>query len=256
MATDEVILAETARLEREYPMQKIEPAQFENLFEHRLNRYNEDKTLIRTEAEEQNALVTQIKETNAAFTTARKGDVSTREREQALQRLDTAYNTYKEIVNNLNTGRKFYNDLAKFVNRFRDECKSFAYQRRIEAGQLEADLSNAMSALNISQANSLQDQKQREGLRSQFESKAPPSSVKEEPLTAPVPTRAPVQPPPAATPTVPSGGMWNPEMGIKFANVTTPRMPEQANGNVHNPAYPITAGRGGQWDVQHGIKFG
>lgn len=116
-----------------------------------------------------------------------------------------------------------------------------------------------MSALNISQATALQDQKQRENLRSHYSTKAPES----EPLTAPVPTRAPVQPPPPATTAAkgPVQGMWNPEMGIKFAGVTTPQQqPQQqqanVNGNVHNPAYPNTRGRGGQWDMSQGVRFG
>lgn len=244
--TDHVILAETARLERDFPMQKIEPAQFENLFEERLQKYNEDMKLISTETDEQEQLSSQLKEANAAFTNARRGDSSTREREQALQRLENAYVKYKEIVNNLNTGRKFYNDLARIVTRFRDECKNFTYQRRAEAGQLESDLSNAMSALNISHTTSLQDQKQREGLRSHYSAKAPDS----EPLPAPVPARAPVQPPP-----VPSSGMWNPEMGIKFGGAPPPQQPA-TNGVVHNPAYPSTRARGGQWDANQGVRFG
>lgn len=131
------ILAETARLEREYPMQKIEPAQFENLFEDRLERYEEDKEMVSQERESQLQLTAQIQEANAAFTRARSGDSSTKEREQALQRLENAYFKYKEIVSNLNTGRKFYNDLAPIVTRFTDGCRNFAYQRRVEAGQME-----------------------------------------------------------------------------------------------------------------------
>ena len=228
-------------------MQKIEPAQFENLFEDRLERYEEDRKLIANEKEEQNQISAQLKQTNAEFVNARKGDTSTKEREQALQRLENAYVKYKEIIGNLNTGRKFYNDLAKIVNRFRDDCKNFAYQRRIEAGQLETELSDAMSALNLSQASSLQDQKQRESLRSHYSAKAPSS----EPLTAPTPTRAAVQPPSA-----PASGMWSPEMGIKFGGVTTPQQPPPANGNVHNPAYPNTRARGGQWNENQGLRFG
>ena len=243
---DQVILAETARLEREFPMQKIEPAQFENLFEERLERYEEDQKSITKEKDEQDQISSQLRQTNTAFSTARKGDTSTREREQALQRLENAYVKYKEIISNLNTGRKFYNDLAKIVNRFRDECKNFAYERRVEARQLESDLSNAMSALNLSQTTSLQDQKQRESLRSHYSAKAPAS----EPLAAPTPTRAAVQPP-----TAPVQGMWNPEMGIKFGGVTTPQQPA-VNGNVHNPAYPNTRARGGQWDANQGLRFG
>lgn len=224
-------------------MQKIEPAQFENLFEERLERYAEDKNNLSKEREEQEALSTQLKEANTAFANARRGDTSTREREQALQRLENAYVKYKEIVSNLNTGRNFYNDLAKIVNRFRDECKGFAYQRRVEAGQLEGDLSNAMSALNLSQTNALQDQKQRENLRSHYSARAPSS----EPLTAPIPTRAAVPPP------APAPGMWTPEAGIKFGAAPPP---QQQNGNVHNPAYPSTRSRGGQWDVSQGVRFG
>ena len=229
-------------------MQKIEPAQFEDLFEERLERYDEDQKSIVKEKEEQDQIALQLRQTNAAFANARKGDSSTREREQALQRLENAYAKYKEIISNMNTGRKFYNDLAKIVNRFRDDCKNFAYQRRVEAGQLESDLSNAMSALNISQTTSLQDQKQRESLRSHYSAKAPSS----EPLTAPTPTRAAVQPPPAPAP---APGVWNPEQGIKFAGVTTPQQPS-ANTNVHNPAYPNTRARGGQWDANQGLRFG
>lgn len=119
-------------------MQKIEPIQFENLFEDRLKRYNTDRKLVSDENEEQTQISSQLQEANTAFTNARKGDSSTKQREQALQRLENAYVKYKEIVSNLNTGRKFYNDLASIVNRFRDDCKNFAYQRRIEAGQFES----------------------------------------------------------------------------------------------------------------------
>ena len=240
---DEVILAETARIEREMPMQRIEPAQFENLFEQRLERYDEDRKLLTTEKEEQEQLSAQLKEANSAFTNARKGDSSTRDREKALQKLENAYVKYNEIVTNLEGGRKFYNGLAKMVTTFRDDCKDFLYQRRLEAGQLENDLSNAMSALNLSQVNSLQDQKHRETLRSQYNAKAPST----EPLTAPKPTRAAVQPPsPGPTP-----GMWNPDMGIKFGGAIA----QQPNGDVHNPAYPNTKARGGQWDINQGVRF-
>ena len=101
-----MILAETARIEREMPMQKIEPAQFENLFEQRLERYDDDRKLLTTEREEQEQLSAQLKEANSAFTNARKGDSSTRDREKALQKLENAYVKYNEIVSNLEMGEK------------------------------------------------------------------------------------------------------------------------------------------------------
>jgi programmed cell death 6-interacting protein len=118
-------------------MQKIEAVQFEGLFEQRLQRYDDDRIMVSNEREEQEDLSSRLQETNAAFVSLRRGDSSSRERENALQRLENAYLKYKEILSNLDTGRKFYNDLAKLVTRFKDECREFRYRRRIEAGQLE-----------------------------------------------------------------------------------------------------------------------
>ncbi|KAI4182542.1 MAG: hypothetical protein LQ348_004828 [Seirophora lacunosa] len=235
------ILAETARFEREYPMQKIEPAMFENLFEDRLEQYEKIRRVVSEEKESQPQLVVRIQEANAAFVTARRGDSSTKEREQALQRLENAYFKYKEIVSNLNTGRKFYNDLATIVTRFTDECRDFAYHRRVEAGQMETDLSTALSNLSLN----LQDQKERQSLRSHYAPQQQPPPHSNAPITAPTPTRAP-QPEP---------GIWNPTQGIKFGG-TPPQQPQQVSSNVHHPTYPNASARGGQWDVSRGVQFG
>ena len=131
------ILAEAARLERDYPLQKIEPDNFEDLFTKRLQRYDADRKILNEEQAEQEKLEQKIKDTNRAFLNARRGDGSTKEREQALQRLEKGYHKYKEILNHLDVGHKFYNDLAKIVGKFRDECREWAWKRRAEAVQIE-----------------------------------------------------------------------------------------------------------------------
>ncbi|KUJ06567.1 BRO1-domain-containing protein [Mollisia scopiformis] len=131
------ILAEAARLEREYPSQTIAAAQFEDFFDKHLAKYDADVATLKTEADEQEKLVQQLEVANASFVGARKGDTSSREREQALQKLENAYLKYKEIIHNLETGRKFYNDLAKIVGRFRDGAKGFVNERREEALRME-----------------------------------------------------------------------------------------------------------------------
>lgn len=214
-------------------MQKIEPAQFEHLFERRLERYDPERQMVVDEGEKQQQLELQIREANKDFLLARRGDMSTKEREQALQRLENAFFKYKEIVNNINTGRKFYNDLANIVNRFRDDCKNFTYQRRVEAGQWETELSSGMSTLSLQQTQNLQEQMQRD---------IPPYHTRQspaEPLTAPMPTRGA-----AAQPQL---GMWNPEMGIKFGASA----PNGVNGAASQK--PV---KGGQWDAGRGVKFG
>lgn len=132
------ILAEAGRLERLYPSAQIAPAQFEDFFEQRLKKYDVDIEAVKSEEQEQEQLLSQLESINAQFVAAKRGDISSTEREQALQKLENAYFRYKEIINNLEVGRKFYNDLSKIVVRFRDDAKGFSYSRRSEAAQLES----------------------------------------------------------------------------------------------------------------------
>jgi programmed cell death 6-interacting protein len=134
---DPELLREAARLEREYPMQTIEAVQFEALFDKRLQMYDADQDMVQEEGKDQSEAIKRLQDVNAAFLVARRGDQSTKKREQALQNLENAYFKYKEIISNLDVGRKFYNDLAKIVSRFRDDARSFAYQRKSEASQIE-----------------------------------------------------------------------------------------------------------------------
>ena len=56
---------------------------------------------------------------------------------------------YKEIMRNLETGRRFYNDLSAITTRFRDECRNFVYTRRTEGQNLEGDISTRMANLQL-----------------------------------------------------------------------------------------------------------
>lgn len=119
-------------------MQTIQASQFEDLFEEKLHLYDSDKQMVEQEQHDQDQVAAQVREANRAFTNAQHGDASSKAREKALQELENGYLKYKEILSNIEVGRKFYNDLAKHVGRFRDDCKSFVQQRRMEASQIEA----------------------------------------------------------------------------------------------------------------------
>ena len=138
MYVDPSILAETGRLERENPLRKVEASDFEPLFGSRLEaRYSADKQLLVQEADEQQELVARLKEANASFLASRRIDSSLKDRETAIQMLESGFMKYKELIANMDVGRKFYNDLARLLSRFSDEAKHFVYQRRIEAGRIE-----------------------------------------------------------------------------------------------------------------------
>ncbi|KAL3427727.1 BRO1-like domain-containing protein [Phlyctema vagabunda] len=245
------ILNEAARLEREYPSTALAPAHFEDFFEQRLTKYDADVEAVQIEAREQDKLMAELEATNASFVSARSGDTSSREREQALQKLENAFFKYKEIVSNLEVGRKFYNDLAKIVGRFRDECKTFVYARRDEAQRLESDL-NIPSLSNLS----LQQQLDEENYPPRGYNNRP--AEQHPPIPAPIPTRAPVAPM-QSPPIMPQ--TWAPEMGIKFGASGPgggggnggPQGPTAGNGNG-NGAGEVPQQK--TWDPNAGFRFG
>ncbi|KAJ5144087.1 uncharacterized protein N7515_002874 [Penicillium bovifimosum] len=270
------LLRETARLERDFPMQPIRASQFEDLFEKHLKLYDSDSEMLAQERREQEHLSNQVREANRAFTGSHKGDASTKEREAALQDLENGYLKYKEIISNLEVGRKFYNDLAKIVGRFRDDGKAFVHQRRMEASQLETEISNAaaMASLHISQPHFRQQPPQQThthyapssytaGPPSQPPSQPPPQvhavrpAETAPPLTAPQPVRAPVAPPPVSTPSIPGTmpGMWSPEMGIRFGSAGAPPSATPATGPGPAPTQPTRAPQPKTWDPSQGLRF-
>ena len=145
------ILSEAARLERESPHIKLEPFHFDLLFETRLEqRYSPNRSVLAEESHAQSDLIARLHESNATFLSSRTLEASTKDREKALQALENAYFKYREIVGNLETGRTFYNDLAKLLSRFREEVKSWVYARMAEGRELDRGLAEAMAGLRIS----------------------------------------------------------------------------------------------------------
>lgn len=134
------ILVEAARLERTYPTTPIVPAHFEEFFDKRLDRlYESELEAVEKERADQEKIIADIRRANREFEAQKRsvGERGSYEREKALQRLDNAYYKYKEIVSNLEVGRKFYNDLARIVEQFRNQARHWVNERRKEARALE-----------------------------------------------------------------------------------------------------------------------
>ena len=245
------LLREAGRLEREYPMQPVAASQFEGLFDEKLKKYDPDHDDLKREEQDQDRLLKRASEVNTQFQNAKRGDTSSKEREQALQNLENAYTTYKEIMRNLETGRKFYNDLSAITTRFRDECHNFVYTRRTEAQNLESDVSTAMAGLQLQQSTQQNLLSQKQHQQQQHQYVPPPARMVEEPMAAPMPQRPNVgQPTPAVVdavqspPTMPAQTTWSENMPIKFGGQTA--------GGATNPK---VASPNATWDKGKGIKF-
>ena len=114
------------------------PSDFEDFFARRLDsHYSENRNEYRLDQTESGKLCARLREANAAFVKSRRTGTSLEEREMALQKLETGYLKFLEIAQNLDEGRKFYNELAKMLGRWREEIRGFVYQRKKEARDLE-----------------------------------------------------------------------------------------------------------------------
>jgi programmed cell death 6-interacting protein len=134
------LLTEAARLERTYPNTPIVPAHFEEFFDKRLDSFYEaELETVEKERADQEKTVADLERANREFEAQKRsiGEKGSQDREKALQRLDNAYYKYKEIVSNVEVGRKFYNDLSRIVEQFRNQARSWVNERRKEAHVLE-----------------------------------------------------------------------------------------------------------------------
>jgi programmed cell death 6-interacting protein len=203
-------------------MMPVQASQFEPLFDQRLSKYDADQNDLKKEDAEQSRLLSRVSELNLSFQSAKSGDSSSKERETALQNLENAYTTYKEIMGNLEKGRKFYNELSAITTRFRDECGNFVYARRTEAQELEGDLETRMAGLALQsehQKNLLGERERQEkvqrGLRSQGRVGA------DEGIAAPTPQRISVNPPAVAGVKSPVNGAGGGQGGAVTGGTTT-----------------------------------
>ncbi|VUC36723.1 unnamed protein product [Clonostachys rosea] len=265
------ILKECARLERTYPTTTIVPAHFEDFFDNRLDKlYEPEVEGLAKEDEEQEKVLGVIERANREFEAQKRlhSDRGTKEREEALQKLDNAYFKYKEVVNNLEVARKFYNDLNKIVSQgFRDRVKNWVAERHLEARQLEEEI-NMPSLGNLSihqQAQQRQQQVDDSYYASQpvvtpaprqtapRQSNPPPELSIQSWAGAPAVDGNMQQPQPMAPPGQP---IWNPNAGIKFGEGARGGGIPQQQQHYQQAPQPHQQQQQKTWNPDSGIRFG
>jgi len=283
------ILKEAARLERTYPNTALVPAHFEDFFDRRLDKlYEPEIEGVAKEEEEQDRVLGSVERANSEFEAQKRqaGGRASREREEALQRLDNAYFKYKEVVNNLEVARKFYNDLNKIVGPgFRDRVKKYVAERHMEARALEDEI-NMPSLSNLAlgqQSQRPSDQQQQyysnhqpqqqatpqpQHYEPQYQQPAPPAAAPPPELSiqswggqgtgsaaaaAAVAAPSPVgMPQPRAVPPPPPQQTWSEGMGIRFGGPPTPQAAQPQQGQQQGQGQP----RNHTWQQGSGIRFG
>ncbi|KAK0750281.1 BRO1-like domain-containing protein [Schizothecium vesticola] len=264
------ILLEAARLERTYPGTVIVPAHFEAFFEARLDAlYDAELEAVDKERADQSRALADVERANREFEAQKRSSLGAGaggDRERALQRLDNAYYKYKEIVSNVEVGRKFYNDLCQIVEQFRGQARQWVNERRKEAKGLEDEIyMPPLSSLSIKHQ---QDQPAPPQSNTYYSSPPPqpqpPPARQQQPAVASPPIIEahiqswadhvpPQQPRPMPPPVAGMQGTWRPDMGISFAPAAAggqggQGQQQQGGGAAGTPR--------GAWEPGKGIRFG
>ncbi|KAH6913067.1 pH-response regulator [Coprinopsis sp. MPI-PUGE-AT-0042] len=129
----------------------VQPAMFEDISGEELAKYDKYLQELAEMRKTQEQILQDIRTENEQFLNSRRDDPAVKDREHALQDLESAYLKYKEIMKNLEEGNKFYNNLADILVQFKSVCATWAQQRNQELHDLTTGLQ--MQNLSIQESN-------------------------------------------------------------------------------------------------------
>ncbi|ORX55760.1 BRO1-domain-containing protein [Hesseltinella vesiculosa] len=137
--TDDIsrrLLAKADELTGGSPIIKIEPEQFNDVFDQELKKYQTLQGNVVDHANRQIDLHLKIQRCYEQLSHTLQGNAMAARRETALANLEQAFTKFKEIRTNLVEGIKFYSQYTDTMTQFRDDCNEFALSRKMEATEL------------------------------------------------------------------------------------------------------------------------
>ncbi|CAH1990718.1 unnamed protein product [Acanthoscelides obtectus] len=93
--------------------------------------------------EKQGPLIERIKNAHAQFVSERGSSAGGRD--AMMSSLAAAHDAYRDLLNNLQEGTKFYNDLTQMLVQFQNKVSDFCFARKTEKDELLKDLTQASS---------------------------------------------------------------------------------------------------------------
>ncbi|CAG8477414.1 9472_t:CDS:10, partial [Racocetra persica] len=126
------LLKEAAKITANGTAIKIEPAHFEELFSEELKKYDKYLELVQRETENQEKLLSNIERKYQELTEERNRVMNTFGRSETLEKFNTAYQKFKEILSNLQEGIKFYRNFETTLREYKKKCQEFAAFRHKE----------------------------------------------------------------------------------------------------------------------------
>ena len=97
---------------------------------------------------EQSNVIDRIKVSNTAFLASRKATPALKQREEVINRLEVAYQTYKTLLSNVVEGNKFYLDLVGLCEKLHKSVEEFLLSRKIEYNDIYRSIQDLASSLD------------------------------------------------------------------------------------------------------------
>lgn len=106
-------------------------------------KYGPLQKQVQESIEKQKSLVERIRSAHEAFTSER--GTTTGGREAMMCQLAAAHDVFRDLLNNLREGTKFYNDLTQLLVSFQNKVSDFCFARKTEKDELMKDLTQESS---------------------------------------------------------------------------------------------------------------
>lgn len=94
----------------------------------------------------QEKIVAEIQKAHSEFSS---GSASGGDREMKLKMLASAHDSFVELLENLQEGTKFYNDLTQLLVNFQSKITDFCFARRTEKEELMKDLTQGIAKQSV-----------------------------------------------------------------------------------------------------------
>ncbi|CAG8511892.1 16671_t:CDS:10 [Acaulospora morrowiae] len=149
-----ILLKEAAKITATHgTATKIEPAQFEDLFNEQMKRYDKFLELTNKESERQEKILNNVREKFDELSEKRKLSYNP-ERMKILKNLENAHSKFKEILTNLKEIINFYHEFEASLNEFKKNCEEFAEIRHEDGEKYVSRLTGHKVNSNISHETS------------------------------------------------------------------------------------------------------
>ncbi|KAH3689015.1 hypothetical protein WICPIJ_000014 [Wickerhamomyces pijperi] len=147
------IISEYKTIQRTKPGIKPTSDLFEPVYQsHMKQHFDQDLQFIEQQKTKQRELETRISQAHVKFQVEmEKASMNqTSEKQRIITTLETSFVQYKELIENITQGLKFYHDFIGNAISLTQDVESFVTMRRIEARDLEIEISSNFQKLSVS----------------------------------------------------------------------------------------------------------